>query len=124
MKSEIKELQINGVCYVEKGTEAAQQEVDDRYCIVRTKDAGVFAGSPPGGAGDADEEMWLENARRLWYWKGAASLSQLAMEGVKCPEECKFAMPVTEIFLTGVIEVIPCTAAARKNIASVKEWKS
>jgi len=36
----------------------------------------------------------LVNARRLWYWSGAASLSQMALEGVKNPDTCKFPAAV------------------------------
>ena len=57
------------------------------YVIVRTYSAGVFAGTLIKKEGN---EVEMHNARRLWYWDGAASLSQLAEEGVKKPENCKF----------------------------------
>ena len=53
------------------------------YFIVRTYSAGVFAGEIESRNG---KEVVMRNARRLWYWDGAASLSQLAMEGVSEPE--------------------------------------
>jgi len=90
------------------------------YCIVRTYSAGVFAGYIKEREG---QEAVVLNARRLWYWSGAASLSQLAMEGVKNPSECKFAMEVNEVILTNVIEVIKATEEARENIADVNIWK-
>ena len=68
----------------------------------------------------------ITNARRLWYWSGAASLSQLAIEGTKRPNDCKFAMTITDedgVYLPQVIEVLPCTQEAVSNIQSVKEWK-
>ena len=68
-------------------------------------------------------EVTLKNARRLWYWEGAASISQIAMEGVKYPEDCKFTVAVNEIIITDVIEIIPCTEEAIKNLESVKVWK-
>jgi hypothetical protein len=89
------------------------------YVIVRTYSAGVFAGNLVSKKG---KEVKLSNARRIWYWKGAASLSQLAMEGVKCPDECKFAMPV-DVELTEAIEILTTTKAAKENIESVKIWK-
>ena len=46
--------------------------------IVRTYSAGVFAGTLARKDG---KEVELTNARRLWYWRGAASLSQLATVG-------------------------------------------
>lgn len=67
-------------------------------------------------------EAKLKDSRRLWYWSGAASLSQLAVEGTKKPSECKFpvAMPTQEV--TGVLEVIPMTDAAVKSIQAVPVW--
>lgn len=94
--------------------------MDNRYYIIRADRAGVFAGNIKERNGS---EVTLTNARRLWYWSGAATLSQMAMEGVKRPEECKFTMPVNEITILGVIEIIPCSSAAEKCIKEVKEWK-
>ena len=70
-----------------------------------------------------DQEVVLLNARRLWNWKGAASLSQLAMEGVTCPNECKFPCEVARVELLQAIEILDVTDAARENIARVPTWK-
>lgn len=94
--------------------------MDERYYIIRADRAGVFAGNIKSRDGD---EVTLVNARRLWYWEGAASLSQLAVEGVKMPNNCKFTITVPEITVLGVIEIIPCTNVAEENIKRVKEWK-
>lgn len=90
------------------------------FVIVRTYSAGVFAGDLESRNG---KEVILNNAIRLWYWDGAASLSQLAMEGVKCPENCKFCMPVNKLELTESIEILHTTHEAEKNIREVKSWK-
>lgn len=94
--------------------------MDNKYYIIRADRAGVFAGSIKERNGG---EVTLINARRLWYWDGAASLSQLAIEGVKRPNNCKFTVTVPEITILGVIEIIPCTDVAEKCIKGVKEWK-
>ena len=57
------------------------------YAVVRTDRAGVFIGCVKSQDG---KNVVMVNARRLWYWDGAASLSQLAMEGVSKPDNCKF----------------------------------
>lgn len=88
--------------------------------IVRAYGAGVFFGTLAEKSGD---EVMLTDARRLWYWDGAASISQIAMEGVKRPNECKFTMAVNEIVIEKVIEIIPCTDEAIANIEAVKVWK-
>lgn len=69
------------------------------------------------------QEAELKDARRLWYWDGAASLSQLAKEGVKNPESCKFTVYVDSICILDAIEIIPCTAEAVKSIEGVAVWK-
>ena len=87
--------------------------------IVRTYYAGVHAGILKSRDG---KEVILENARRLWYWDGAASLSQLAIDGTSKPNSCKFPEALPEILLTEAIEIIPTTDKARESIASVKVW--
>lgn len=87
--------------------------------MVRTEKAGVFAGILAARVGD---EAIVRNARRIWYWSGAASLSQLATRGTSKPNECKFPAPVSEVLLLGVIEIIPMTDDAVASIASVPVW--
>jgi len=91
------------------------------YVIVRSRDAGCFAGYLKERI---DNEVNLIEARRLWYWDGAASLSQLAMEGVTKPNECKFPQEVNSIVILGVCEIITTTESARSSIAGVKIWKN
>ena len=90
-----------------------------KYVIVRTYSAGVFAGELESKNG---QEVVLKNARRLWYWDGAASLSQLAMEGTSKPENCKFPCEVDRIELLQAIEILDVTNKARDSIKSVKIW--
>jgi hypothetical protein len=92
-----------------------------RYVIVRTYSAGVFAGYLESRKG---QDVVMTKARRLWYWSGAASLSQLAMEGVKNPKYCKFPCEVDRVELTQAIEIIDTTSIAQKCIAKVPVWKN
>jgi hypothetical protein len=91
-----------------------------KTCIVRTYSAGVFLGTVKERNG---KEVLLTEARRIWYWDGAASLSQLANEGTSKPGNCKFPAPVAEVLLTEAIEIIPATEAAIASIAAVPVWK-
>ena len=93
----------------------------EQYYIIRADRAGVFFGHIKERRGS---EVDLTDVRRIWYWDGACSLSQLATEGTKCPDECKFTVTVPEMTVLGVIEVIPCTDAAVASIMAVEEWKS
>jgi hypothetical protein len=90
------------------------------YVVVRTYSAGVHTGTLEKREG---KEVTLSNARRIFYWDGAASISQIAVDGVSKPENCKFSVPVKEILLTEAIEIIPCTAEARKIIEAVPLWR-
>ena len=90
-----------------------------KYVIARTYSAGVFAGFLFRRNG---KEAVLKNARRIWYWKGAASLSELAVRGTSKPSECKFPVAVPEVTLTEVVELIPTTKEAQKSIEGVSEW--
>ena len=110
-------IKINEIEYIRKDSIPV---ISDDYFIVRTYSAGVFAGNITKREG---QEVEMSNARRLWYWDGAASLSQLAMEGVKLPENCKFPVALPKVILTQVIEIIPCTDEARKSIEAVEIWK-
>ena len=93
----------------------------NQYVIVRTYSAGVFAGNIASRKG---KEVVLKNARRLWYWAGAASLSQMAVSGTSRPGDCKFPVAVEHIELTEAIEIIPTTKAAEASIKAVPVWQA
>lgn len=93
----------------------------NKYYIVRADRAGVFFGHIK----ERDRsEVTMTDVRRLWYWEGAASLSQLAVDGTNNPRECKFTVTVPEMTILGVIEIIPCSDKAASSILGVKEWRA
>ncbi len=110
------EVTIDGVVYVPK-----TQKPTGNYVIVRSNMAGVFAGELELREGNG---VILNNARRLWFWSGAATLSELAVKGVKNPDKCKFPIEVEKIILPEVCEIIPASEECRKSIAKVAEWKA
>jgi hypothetical protein len=91
-----------------------------KYVIVRTYSAGVFAGTLVSRDG---KEVQLADARRLWYWAGAASLSQLAVDGTSKPVECKFPVAVPSVTLTEAIEILDVTPKAETSIKGVPVWR-
>ena len=114
-------ITINGVEYVRAdGRMLAPLKDGMEYCMVRTYSAGVFAGYIERREG---KEVILRKARRIWYWAGAASLSELATRGTSKPSECKFPCEVDSVLLTEAIEIIPITEAARLSIQGVPEWR-
>jgi hypothetical protein len=90
-----------------------------KYVIVRTYSAGVFAGYLESRNG---QEVVLTSARRLWYWSGAASLSELAMRGPSAPSKCKFPCAVNRVELLQAIEILDVTVSAKKSISEVPVW--
>ena len=118
------EIEVNKKIYVLKSnirnTEKAKPKKNMPYVIVRTYSAGVFACYLEKRVG---KEAKLIEARRLWYWKGANSLSDLALNGVKFPDDCKFTAPVN-CEVTEVIEVLEVTEKAKQIILGVKIWKA
>lgn len=94
----------------------------DRYVIVRTYAMGVFAGILDPSS--TETLKVLTDARRIWYWDGAASLSELATHGTSKQENCKFPCEVTRVELTSPqgFEVLDVTPKARESITLVKVW--
>jgi hypothetical protein len=122
MNQELSEVAINGVTYVKKDSVTKNVESIDglRLVIVRTEKAGVHYGYLKRRTGN---EVQLVRTRRIWYWKGASELSQLAAEGVKKPAECKFSVYLDEAIILGVIEILPVSSVAQLSIDSVVPWR-
>ena len=119
MKPEV--IKIDDVEYVrrDKINEAAPKRDGMKYCLVRTYSAGVFAGYIESRNG---REVVIREARKIWYWAGAASLAQLAVNGTSKPEECKFPVAVDRIEVLEAIEILDVTSKAQESIARVPLW--
>ena len=114
-------IMIDEVKYVRADKSQPAEQVDGmKYVIVRSYAAGCFAGYLKE---KKYREVTLKKARRLWYWDGAATLSQLAMKGVAKPASCKFPCEVDNIIINDVCEVIEATEESKKSIAGVAIWK-
>lgn len=119
------EVEVNGKKYVLASKAKTTNRVSPvsigkmKPVIARTYSAGVFFGYLKSREG---KEVVLNKARRIWYWKGAASLSELAMRGTSKPKECKFPVEVDEVLLTEVIELLPVTKEAVESINNVSVW--
>lgn len=93
------------------------------YCIIRTYSAGVWAGYVD--LKNYGEQMVVKDARRLWRWWSEFTLSALALTGIKPgkEKENKYAMAVSEVYLTNVIEIIPCSEEAKEQIIAQPNYK-
>lgn len=100
----------------------AEKASDPRpYVVIRATSAGAFFGRLEKKEGDT---VTLSASRRLWYWSGANSLSELATLGVKNPKECKFPVALDTHEILGVCEIIHATDAAKKSIDAVPVWSA
>lgn len=115
-------IMIDDVKYVKDGAMHLAEDLDGmKYCVVRTYSAGVHIGYLKEFGEKHPQHAKLINSRRLHYWSGAASLSQVAMDGVD--DSSRVAMALPEIELTDVIEVIPCSERSAEFFKGAKEWK-
>ena len=91
-----------------------------KHVIVRADRAGVFFGIL-----EAKEKttVKLSNVRKLYYWSGANAIEQIALEGVKDKNNCKFTVIISEMIIEQVIQILPCSEEAILNINSVPLWK-
>lgn len=122
-KVEVQEIVVDGTTYVPKSESSPAVKRDGMsYVMIRTYSAGVHCGYLQSRNG---KEVVLLDSIRIWKWSGAASLSQLSMEGTNSPSNCKFGMPIsTSLTLTEAIEVIDITETARQSIQNVTSWKN
>ena len=92
--------------------------------IIRSNGAGVFFGTL--NEAEKCEDKWtveLLNCRRIWYWDGACSITQLAVDGTAEPDNCKFTLTEPSIIVSSVVEIHGCTDKAINSIEEVPEWK-
>ena len=120
--SKPKEITIDEVKYVRADSfqQPAQETNGMKYVIVRSRDSGCHAGYLKE---DNETSLILVNSRRLWYWNGACSLSQIAMDGIGDKQSSKIAMVLPEIKIVNYCEIIPATQTAKESIESCKVWK-
>jgi len=115
-------IKLADIEYIRSDLTNLAPDVDGlRYCVIRTYSAGVHIGFVKEFGEKHPQHAKLLKSRRLHYWDGACSLSQVALDGVS--NNSRIAMELPEIELTDVIEVIPCSASAAKFFQGAKAWK-
>jgi hypothetical protein len=95
------------------------------YVICRCKDAGVHSGYLVGEKGG---RLTLSDSRRIWYWDGAASLSELAVYGPNPARagNCKIGATLTrnDLRSSDVCEVIYCQPVGAAWLREAPEWRA
>ena len=117
-----KTINIDGIEYIEKSTIQDQSEAG--FVLIRSYASGVHFGIIERQRDTLQGlEVVLKNARRIHYWEGAASLSQVAMEGIS-GKNSRVAMMLPSITVQNVIETIPLSADGFHNLSNQPVWKS
>lgn len=95
-----------------------------KYVLVRSKDAGVFAGEFVDRDNDT---VTLNDARRIWRWDTrndavkAYTLSDVSRIGAG--SQGRVSEAVSEMIIAGWCEIIPCTEEGEKALRGAKPWK-
>ena len=95
-------------------------ELIGKKIIARIERAGVFHGTLDHIDNDI---MRLKDARRIYYWNGALSVTDMAAKGITGG---KVTIPVTtvEFMSDKIVELNECSTDASKSIETIKPWKN
>jgi len=117
---EPKTIKIDNIEYVRKDSmDKVAESVDGMQCVlIRTYSAGVHFGYLKNREG---KEVTLINTRRIHSWRGACSLSQIAVDGVQ--DGSRISVTIPKNVLTEAIEIMPLTEKAKENLYGYEEWK-
>jgi hypothetical protein len=123
----VKTIKIDDVEYVRKdslGSEKAECVDGLELVMVRSYASGVFYGYLKEKKAELNGvNITLLQARRIHYWDGACSLTQLAIDGSIATENCRITDPIDSQWIANVIELLPMTNKAQKNLDGVLPWK-
>lgn len=98
------------------------QNYKNKIVLIRSYASGVHFGTLESATEDkaGSFTVTLKNTRRIHYWEGAASLSQIAMDGVKSG---RITLEVPEIIVAQCIEIIPMSELSITNLQNQPVWK-
>ncbi len=87
-----------------------------QYVLCRCYSAGVHTGTLVSVNGDS---VILSDSSRLWWWRAKAgiALSGVAQHGLS---EGKIDSLNPVIYLTGVIEIVPCATGVKESIHALR----
>lgn len=122
--SQPKVISIDGVDYIRKDdiVSSPGYNTDGLPCVI------VSCGSNGGGIhfgflkSKVGDQVVLVGSRRVQYWNGAASISEMAVRGVSKPQDCRFGPITPEITLPHIVELIPISTKAQANLFGVAVW--
>lgn len=87
------------------------------HVVIRTYSAGVHVGTL---IAIKETTVVLADARRIYKWGGAFTLSEIAVSGLT-PDASRMAVAIPRILLTQAIEVLPTSELARATFDATHE---
>ena len=122
--SKLETVMIDNVKIEDKQSKKAET-IDGLECVViRSYAAGVFYGYLKQKKAELNGiNITLLMAKRIHYWDGACSLTQLAIDGSKAQSNCRITDAIESQFIANVTEILPMTNTAKTNLDGVKIWK-
>lgn len=91
----------------------------DKYCLIRTYNAGVFVGylSAYEKSGAYGDTVIISDCRRVWKWEGALECIKLSEEGFT---SARLSVVKDKSLVTNVIEIHVCSDKAAKKFKETK----
>jgi len=96
------------------------EEIIGKICVVRSNMAGVFIGKIDKI--NDDKSLLMSNVRKIYYWKGANTIEDIAEKGIKNINESKITLTIDTLLLSEFIQIIPASEIAIANIKSHPIW--
>ena len=90
-----------------------------KYVIVRSHLAGIFFGILTNKEND---ELTLSKARKIFYFSGAYTVEDIAVQGPLNIDKCKITVEVEEIVISKFEQILPCTQESITQIKNIPIW--
>lgn len=123
MQTDIKEISINGVVYVEKSAVESANIVDTSgmtWCVIRSRDQGVMFGLVDKPLEIESRCVTVHRARQIWSWNSAFVLVELAEKGPAVSAEmrmsCESTNPVRMLEACGILI---CSSVGAEKLRTV-----
>lgn len=110
---------------LKKGQPSEPKKNVGKICLVRSYASGVHFGEVIDEFFTAaGKVVILKDSRRIHYWSGAASLTQIANDGIKNKDSSRLTQILPEIEVVNVCETIPISEKAIKQLESHPIWQA
>ncbi len=87
-----------------------------KIVLIRSRDAGVHFGEYLFHEGD---EVHLKNSQRIWRWRGANTLNEVAIKGVDRTSYTRISEITDSIIIKGFCEILVLTNEAYQTMKPI-----